>query len=93
MNTEEIITDFEKIIQMENDQSKISEKFTNKPLTHSEFSKGVGWGVYSQGPFYEFKTHPRNPVFYKKPLYRMPYRFPERYVSTYPILHQSPYNV
>ena len=95
MNTEEIITDFEKIIQKENEKftDKSTENFSNKPLANTEFAKGMGWGIYSQGPFYELKTHPREPVFYEKPLYRMPYRFPERYISTYPVLHQSPYNV
>jgi hypothetical protein len=91
MNTEEIITDFEKIIQQENDKG-IKENFT--PLSKTEFADGTtSWGIYSQGPFYELKTHPRNPVFYVKPIYRKPYRFPYKYMSSYPITHSSPFNV
>jgi hypothetical protein len=91
MNTEEIITDFEKIIQQENDKG-IKENFT--PLSKTEFADGTtSWGIYSQGPFYEIKTHPRNPVFYVKPIYRKPYRFPYKYMSSYPITHSSPFNV
>ena len=91
MNTEEIITDFEKIIQQENDKG-IKENFT--PLSKTEFANGTtSWGIYSQGPFYEIKTHPRNPVFYVKPIYRKPYRFPYKYMSSYPITHSSPFNV
>ena len=93
MNTEEIITDFEKLIQFENDKGKdTKENFT--PLSKTEFADGTtSWGVYTQGPFYEIKTHPRNPVFYVKPLYRKPYRFPYKYMSSYPITHSSPFNV
>ncbi len=92
MNTEEIITDFEKIIQRENNNSNgMNEKFSNKPLGQTEFSKGVGWGMHAHSPLYQLKTHPREPVFYNKPLYRLPYRFPETYTSTYPVLHQSLY--
>jgi hypothetical protein len=91
MNTEEIITDFEKIIQQENDKG-IKENFT--PLSKTEFADGTtSWNIYSQGPFYELKTHPRNPVFYVKPIYRKPYRFPYKYMSSYPITHSSPFNV
>ena len=91
MNTEEIITDFEKIIQQENDKG-IKENFT--PLSKTEFADGAtSWDIYSQGPFYELKTHPRNPVFYVKPIYRKPYRFPYKYMSSYPITHSSPFNV
>lgn len=91
MNTEEIITDFEKIIQQENDKG-IKENFT--PLSKTEFADGTtSWGIYSQGPFYELKTHPRDPVFYVKPIYRKPYRFPYKYMSSYPITHSSPFNV
>ncbi len=92
MNTEEIITDFEKLIQQENDKNKTTEKFT--PLNKTEFADGTtSWGIYTQGPFYEVKTHPRNPVFYVKPLYRKPYRFPYKYMSSYPNTHTSPFNV
>jgi hypothetical protein len=91
MNTEEIITDFELLIQSENEKAKLGEPFSNKPLGQTEFNKGVGWGMYTQAPLYELKTHPREPVFYNKPLYRLPYRFPETYISTYPVLHNSVY--
>ncbi len=92
MNTEEIITDFEKVIQQENDKNKTTEKFV--PLSKTEFADGTtSWGIYTQGPFYEVKTHPRNPVFYVKPLYRKPYRFPYKYMASYPITHSSPFNV
>jgi hypothetical protein len=91
MNTEEIITDFEKLIQFENDKG-IKENFT--PLSKTEFGDGTtSWGIYTQGPFYEIKTHPRNPVFYVKPIYRKPYRFPYKYMSSYPVTHSSPFNV
>jgi hypothetical protein len=99
MNTEEIITDFEKIIQNENNKNnkndkndKNTENFT-VPLEQSEFAKGYGWDIYTQGPFYELKTHPRNPTFYVKPLYRKPYNFPFKYESSYPIPHLSPYKI
>jgi hypothetical protein len=92
MNTEEIITDFEKLIQLENNKTNNKESFAS--LNNTKFADGTtSWGTYTQGPFYELKTHPRDPVFYVKPIYRKPYRFPYKYMSSYPVNHMSPFNV
>lgn len=101
MNTEEIITDFNLLIDNEKstkgslkeEQKKedVSEKFAlvsrdKKSTLISDFAKS-SWHMYTQSPFYFIKTHPDNPVFYEKPLYRKPYRYPVGYSSTYPINH------
>jgi len=97
MNTEEIITDFEKIIQNENNkrQIKTKEGFNNPRLTDTEFKKpeDSSWGIFTQWPFYELQTHPREPKFYVKPLYRKPYNYPFTFESSYPIPHQRPYKI
>ncbi len=105
MNSEEIITDFEKIIQSENqrvtlnngntsDNKKINEKFSSLNMNsnynnNTELNNVKGWEIYSQGPFNEMKTMPPNPVFYVKPLYRKPYNYPFGYEQSYPINHYS----
>lgn len=101
MNTEEIITDFNLLIDSEKSskgslkeepkKEDVSEKFTlvsrqEKSSLMSDFAKS-SWHMYTQSPFYFIKTHPDNPVFYEKPLYRKPYRYPVGYSSTYPINH------
>jgi len=86
MNTQELITDFNLLIESEKSQKEI-EKFQS--LTNSDYMKefAKGWDIYTQAPFFFWKSHPKNPVFYEKPLYRKPYRFPFGYDSSYPIPH------
>ena len=101
MNTEEIITDFNLLIDSEKlakgslkeepKKEDVSEKFAlvsreEKSTLMTDFAKSA-WHMYTQSPFYFIKTHPDNPVFYEKPLYRKPYRYPVGYSSTYPINH------
>ena len=86
MNTQELITDFNLLLESEKSQK---EKENFQSLTNSDYMKefAKGWDIYTQAPFYFWKSHPKNPVFYEKPLYRKPYRFPFGYDSSYPIPH------
>ncbi len=101
MNTEEIITNFNLLIDNEKStkgslkeepkKEDVAEKFAlvtkdNNSTLMSDFARS-SWHMYTQSPFYFIKTHPDNPVFYEKPLYRKPYRYPVGYSSTYPINH------
>jgi hypothetical protein len=96
MNTEELITDFNLLIENEKAkngtlQLQKTEPFQNNtPIEKSdymsEFAKS-SWSIYTQAPYYFLKTHPDKPVFYEKKLYRKPYRYPIGYSSTYPINH------
>jgi len=103
MNTEEIITDFESImmnnITPNNTPNNTPNDKNDKdlvegfiPLANTEFQNySKGWDLYTQSPYYEWKTHPRKAVFYEKPLYRKPYRYPFKYISSYPIPHLAPF--
>jgi hypothetical protein len=91
MNTQELITDFNLLLESQK-AAKIQEQFTPSAFQlTSEPGKALkpGWNVYSQPPFYFWKTHPNKPVFYEKTLYRKPYRFPFGYMSSYPFNHFS----
>ncbi len=88
MTGNQIIDDFEKSLR--NERTNFKEGFES--LTNSEFMKpDCGWQLYSQAPFYEWKSHPKKTVFYQKPIYRKPYRFPFGYEQSYPFPHFSPF--
>jgi hypothetical protein len=94
MNTQELITDFNLLLESEKTQ-KVQEKENFQSLTNSDYMKefAKGWDIYTQAPFYFWKSHPKNPVFYEKPLYRKPYRFPFGYDSSYPIPHFNHFEI
>ena len=87
MTGNQIINDFEKSLREERTEYK--EGFAS--LTNSEFMKPScgGWQLYAQSPFYELKSHPKKTVFYEKPIYRKPYRYPFGYEQSYPYPHFS----
>ena len=92
MNTQELITDFNLLLESQK-ASKEQEKF-NPSAFQLTSEPGMaqqpkGWDIYTQSPFYFMKTSPNKPVFYEKPLYRKPYRFPFGYMSSYPFNHFS----
>jgi hypothetical protein len=96
MNTEELITDFNLLIESEKAKTgslklKSTEEFENlTPIEKTEYMKEFAkssWSMYTQAPYYFIKTHPNKPVFYEKIIYRKPYRYPIGYSSSYPINH------
>lgn len=88
LGSEQIVQDFEKELQEEN-QDNIKESF-NSVEPSSPASAPPGWAVYNQTPFNTWGTHTNsNPVFYEKRAYRKPYRWPFTYTSSFPVEHQS----
>ena len=45
------------------------------------------WYPYMQCPFKNWETAPHQPVFYPKTRYRLPYDYPYRFESSYPVKH------
>ena len=90
MNTQELITDFNLLLESQK-AAKIQEKFSPSgfQLNSEPGTYAKGWDLYTEAPFYFWKSHPNKPVFYEKPLYRKPYRFPFGYMSSYPFNHFS----
>jgi hypothetical protein len=50
--------------------------------THTEH-----WQPYMQCPFKNWETAPDQPVFYPKIRYRVPYEWPYKFKSSYPVNH------
>jgi hypothetical protein len=92
MNTQELITDFNLLLESQK-AAKEQEKFNPSAFQLTSepgmVQQPKGWDIYTQSPFYFMKTNPNKPVFYEKPLYRKPYRFPFGYMSSYPFNHFS----
>lgn len=100
MNTQELITDFNLLLESqkvakEQAQQTKGEKFSPSgfQLNSEPGNYAKGWELYTQAPFYFWKSHPNKPVFYEKPLYRKPYRFPFGYMSSYPFDHFSHFQI
>jgi hypothetical protein len=99
MNTQELITDFNLLLESQKaakqEAQTKGEKFSPScfQLNSEPGNYAKGWELYTQAPFYSWKSHPNKPVFYEKPLYRKPYRFPFGYMSSYPFNHFSHFQI